>query len=100
MLQAIAEDTARRRMKLQAEWMDAPAMYRVTVVREYKSMGGSHGLTGLHVGDVLEVLQEDVGIGNDRNYFLCRKMEGQIGWFPKGFVERIPEKKRAWWAFF
>ena len=98
MIQAIATEAARRRLALQAEWKDAPALYRVRVTRQYKSMGGSHGLAGLHVGDGLDVLQEHVGVGNDRKYYLCRKIDGgEIGWYPMGFVERIEGTSRWGW---
>jgi hypothetical protein len=110
MIQAIAEDASRRRTALYEASKDKPALYRCTIVREYKSMGGSHGLRDAKVGDVVEVLEENVGIGNEKNYHLCRKKEEdsavqggteQIGWYPIGFMERIKTDKteKRWWLF-
>lgn len=103
LLQSLADETAQRRLALQAEWSGATPLYQVTVVREYKGMGGSHGLRGLQVGDVLDVLKENEGVGNDMNYYLCRRNgveDGghEIGWYPMGFVEKIPQHRR-WFSF-
>ena len=42
MVQSIAEDAARRKLKLQLEWRDKPALYKAKIINEYKQMGGSH----------------------------------------------------------
>lgn len=110
MIMAIAEEASRRRMALYEAWQNKPALYRCTIVREYKSMGGSHGLRDVQIGDVVEVLEENVGRGHEKNYHLCRVVDDdaaaaggkvvRIGWYPIGFMERIqPEKqrRRRWW---
>lgn len=98
MIKAITEEAEKRRTALYEEWKDKPALYRCKIIREYKNMGGSHGLRGLEVGDLVEVLEEKVGLGNDMNYHLCRVIKNdQIGWYPIGFME--PVKRRGWWWF-
>jgi hypothetical protein len=113
MILAIAEEANRRRTALYEACRNKPALFRCTVVREYKSMGGSHGLRDVKIGDVVEVLEENVGLGHEKNYHLCRVVVDndddaaaaggkvvRIGWYPIGFMERIqPEKqqRRRWW---
>jgi hypothetical protein len=113
MILAIAEEARRRRTALYEACQNKPALYRCTIVREYKSMGGSHGLRNVKIGDVVEVLEENVGLGHEKNYHLCRVVDDEdnddaaggkvkrIGWYPIGFMERIqPEKRRRrWWWF-
>lgn len=99
MAESIVYDSKLQRKALLLKWKDQPALFNCVIRREYKQMGGSYGLRGILVGDIVEVLEE--AIGPDKHYNLCRIQkddgsggnEEQIGWFPMSFMEKIEEKK-------
>lgn len=102
MVRVIQQESARIKMKLYQQYKDAPALYRATVTHEYKGMGGSHGLQNVQVGEVVEILQENVG--PDRHYHLCRTTHGyyqQIGWYPVPYLQADEEasSRRWWWGW-
>lgn len=102
---AVAYDAASQKRALVEQWRDQPALFACTVHREYKQMGGSHGLQGVRVGDVVRVLQEGVGPGG--HYNLCRSLddtettekEERVGWFPMSHLEKIepPVSTTSFW---
>lgn len=110
MLETVTKESQRERETLLKTWKDAPTLFNCMVLREYKNMGGSHGLAGLQVGDVVQVLQE--GVGPDQLYHLCR-IDGsgrpidntitepplQIGWYPIAFMKRLEDepKRKSFW---
>ena len=113
MVQTMEEEIRREKFRLHQEWHDKPVLFYAVIRREYKQMGGSHGLRGAHVGDVVEILDE--GVGPERAYNVCRLRgraeeggvagvgEDQIGWFPVAFMEKVPpptEKKSIWRRMF
>lgn len=62
-------------------------MYSCTVVRPISPMfDGYNSLTGIDAGDVVHVLEENVG--PDEKYHLCRKGEN-IGWFPIQLLQKV-----------
>jgi hypothetical protein len=108
MIETIRDESARQKQALVAAWRDQPALYECIIRHEYKNMGGSHGLVGVVVGDVVQVLQQ--GVGPNQQYNLCRiprqrTIDGEeeppvaIGWYPMAFMEQIPvaAPKRSWW---
>jgi len=70
MVKTMEEEIARDKRRLHETWRDAPVLFHCVIRRAYKSMSGSHGLRGVEVGDVVEILQE--GVGPDKAYNLCR----------------------------
>jgi len=118
MAKTMEEEIQRDRFRLHQKYKDTPALFHCVIRREYKSMSGSHGLRGVQVGDIVEILDE--GVGPDRAYNLCRhtrasrKEEGsssssgssstdkeiQIGWFPIPFMEKVPPPKQSLWRRF
>jgi hypothetical protein len=108
MIETIRDESMRQKQALVAVWRDQPALYECIIRREYKNMGGSHGLVGVAVGDVVQVLQQ--GVGPNLQYNLCRvprqrtigdeeEQAEAIGWYPMAFMEQIPvaAPKRSWW---
>ena len=102
MVKTMEEEIARDKRQLHWRWRGAPVLFHCVIRRAYKPMSGSHGLRGVEVGDVVEILQE--GVGPDKAYNLCRmrgkkgsgagvgEEEGddfQIGWFPIPFMEKV-----------
>lgn len=99
-VQDIRQQVEEKRREMMERYQDSPTLFQCKVVEEYK-MGGSHGLKGVKVGDVVDILQEDVGPGE--YYHLCRTRDAEtadvlsIGWYPQGYMEPIQgEKKRRW----
>lgn len=91
----LAKEEEEFRQTLQQEWQDKPALFLVKAIIKYQ-MGGTMGLRNVTVGDVLQVLQENVG--PNQGYYLCctRNDDGEmisIGWYPTSFVEKIHEEK-------
>ena len=96
-IQAIADEAKRQKLALRLKWREQPALFHCIVRRAYKNMGGSYGLQNVHVGDVVEVLEE--GVGPNKHYNLCRirkknlddddDSEEQIGWFPISYMEKL-----------
>ena len=83
---------APRQFKEQEEWHKMPSLFVCTVRKKAMNLDGFKCLTGVEVGDEVEVLQEKVGPGE--MYNLCRKLDenGQImsiGWFPTQFLEKL-----------
>jgi hypothetical protein len=108
MIETIRDESMRQKQALVAVWCDQPALYECIIRREYKNMGGSHGLVGVAVGDVVQVLQQ--GVGPNQQYNLCRVPQQRtigdeeeqpvaIGWYPLAFMEQIPvaAPKLSWW---
>lgn len=95
MVGMIQEEQRLKRHQLLEESKDKPVLFEC-VVREAYKMGGTHGLEGVAVGDVVEVLEE--AVGPSKYYNLCRfKKDGElvsVGWYPISFLEK---KKRRWW---
>ena len=118
MVQFIKEEQRVKRKQLFEQYKDAPTKF-YCVVRERYQMGGTHGLKGngdwmepgenktksseegVHVGDILEVLEE--GVGPDGHYNMCRKRDESsgrvvsVGWYPIAYMEKHPGKR--WWRF-
>ena len=73
-------------------WMTQTNVLFRCVVRQLPGLDGTKCLTHVRVGDVVEVLEEQVGPG--QVYHLCRRKgeDGQpisVGWFPTFCLERI-----------
>ena len=70
------------------------------VVRRAKGWNVTHCLTGVQLGDVVEVLEE--GVGPNQEYNLCRLpvdeystiQEDVIGWFPIRFLQKLDDYDR------
>jgi hypothetical protein len=107
MIETIRDESVRQKQALVAAWRDQPALFECIIRHEYKNMGGSHGLVGVVVGDVVQVLQQ--GVGPNQQYNLCRihqrssgdgeEQPESIGWYPMAFMEQIPvaAPKRSLW---
>jgi hypothetical protein len=101
-VEAIALESEEKRRELLAEWADKAAVGRARIQRRYKSLGGSHGLRDVRVGDAVEILERNVG--PDRHYHVCRHRrtaEGgatgqemvQVGWYPIQFMMEEEQEK-------
>ena len=64
------------------------ALFTCTVARVPSGVGfdGPVALQGVKVGDVVDVLQENVGPGG--GYTLCRSAKKDIGWYPTWFLQK------------
>ena len=100
----------RKRDEMHKQFATAPALYKVEVVTAYHEMGGTHGLKArLKPGEVLEVLQDDVGpsglylmVRTSRPSSASTPQEDsiddeapeplQIGWYPRAFVKAVEEE--------
>lgn len=87
----VKEETSQTRARLLQDHANDPSLYKARVIQVYR-MGGSHGLNhNVQNGDVLEILQENVGPSN--YYHLCRMQDNDknlvIGWYPKTFLARL-----------
>ena len=89
----LAKEEEETRQGLLEEWKDRPALFVAKVIIQYK-MGGTMGLRDtVAVGDVVEIVQENVGPNQGYNLCRTRTAEGDVsavGWYPKSFVEPIP----------
>jgi len=86
----VAEQVAQDRQRLYAKTYDRPTLYKASITVEYRDMAGSHGLQGVLVGDVVEIVEEKVG--PNAAYNLCRIKKDdttRVGWFPIKFMKRI-----------
>lgn len=108
----IEDEQRRKRMELFEAYRDEPSVFRCVVRQEYK-MGGSHGLKGVKVDDILDVLEEGVGPG--KYYNMCRRTDPEtgnalsVGWYPIAFLEKMETddgttgeaspRKRRWIPF-
>ena len=70
------------------------AKYQCKVLRIESSLDGTHVLRGIAVGDVVDVLEENVGPNS--HYHLCRRHrgghqhnDGSIGWYPIQFLQKV-----------
>lgn len=101
-VEEIRQSIDEKRREMMERHKNAPTLFQCKVVEEYK-MGGSHGLKGVKQGDVVEILQEDVGPGE--YYHLCRTRDPEtadvlsIGWYPQGYMEPIEQSKKRRWMF-
>jgi hypothetical protein len=95
----IRHQVEEKRREMMEQYQDSPTLFQCKVVEEYK-MGGSHGLKGVKVGDVVEILQEDVGPGE---YYRRTRDENadilSIGWYPQGYMEPVETPKKRKWMF-
>lgn len=81
------------------QFMDAETKL-YCVVRRAKGWNVTHCLTGVQLGDVVEVLEE--GVGPNQEYNLCRLpadenntiQEDVIGWFPIRFLQKLDDYDR------
>jgi len=87
-----------KRLQLREEHKDKPALFDCIVRKEYK-MGGTHGLKGAKLDDVLEVLEERVGPNG--HYNLCRRRDADtgevlsVGWYPIAYLEKVDSRSKA-----
>jgi hypothetical protein len=101
MLEELVYNAQLQRQRLQEEYKNHKCLYKCIITNADAHMGGSHGLRNVQTGDVVEVLEERVGLGNV--YHMCRwrrsKDAGgdEIGWFPIRYLERLPWWKRLFW---
>jgi hypothetical protein len=115
MAMQIQEETRQKRYQTWLQHQSSPTLYQARIVRQY-AMGGSQGLDNTQLGQVVEVLQENVG--PDEHYHLCKsqtptvealpahlnvdKVVYPVGWYPNAFLERVPEAKKknaSRWVF-
>ena len=81
-----------------------PTKYQCKVLRiEPSLLDGTHMLRGISVGDVVDILEENVGPSSQ--YHLCRRRkdrrgwsrqeqsnsegDGSIGWYPVQFLQKV-----------
>jgi hypothetical protein len=81
------------------QYMDAETKL-YCVVRRSQGWNVTHCLTGVQLGDCVEVLEE--GVGPNQGYNLCRLpadesstiQEDVIGWFPIRFLQKLDDYDR------
>ena len=71
--------------------LNMTSMFDCIVRKVPSNLDGYRCLTGVSVGDVVQVLEEKVGPG--KMYNLCRKMDAKgrpvsVGWFPTMYLEK------------
>ena len=93
----LAKEEQEQRQALLEEWKEKPSLFSAKAVIEYK-MGGTMGLRGVDVGDVMEVIQEHVG--PNKGYYLCRTRDSltgevsAVGWYPRSFMEKVDSSQQ------
>lgn len=95
MVGIIQDETRQKRRELLEKYKNAPTLFECVIRTEYK-MGGSHGLKGAKVNDIVQVLEEAVGPG--KYYNLCRiEIDGEVsvGWYPESFMEKVTPRRKA-----
>jgi hypothetical protein len=94
LLQELVYNAKLQRQRLYDQYKNHKCLYKCIITNADVPLGGSHGLRKAHTGDVVEVLEERVGLGNV--YHVCRlrrkDMPDEIGWFPIRHLQRVP-----WW---
>lgn len=92
-LKHIDNGTRRSPQDLQemADWYNMPSLFACTIRKLPANLDGYKCLTGVKEGDVVQVLQEQVG--PDGMYNLCRKLDDKglatsAGWFPTMYLEK------------
>ena len=73
------------------DWYNMPAIFDCVVRKMPLNLDGYKCLTGVDVGDVVQVLQEKVG--PEDMYNICRKVDDKgrpisAGWFPTMYLEK------------
>lgn len=76
----------------QAQWdTNLPTLFKCRIAHIEPSLDGTKMLRNVGVGDVVEILEED--IGPNEAYHLCRNPSsdrpGSIGWYPIQYLERM-----------
>lgn len=76
----------------QAQWDSSlPTLFKCRIAHIEPSLDGTKMLRNIGVGDVVEVLEGD--IGPNKAYHLCRNSAsdrpGSTGWYPIQYMERI-----------
>jgi hypothetical protein len=78
----------------QPEWdTSLPTLFQCKIVHTEHSLDGIKMLRNITVGDVVEVMEED--IGPNEAYHLCRfvpssnREKGSIGWYPSKYMEKL-----------
>jgi hypothetical protein len=82
----------------QAEWdTSLPTLFQCKIVHTEHSLDGTKMLRNIKVGDVVEVMEED--LGPNKAYHLCRfvpsslsnnnREKGSIGWYPSEYMEKL-----------
>jgi hypothetical protein len=71
-----------------ADWgdIDRPTLFECKLTVTDVSLDGTKMLRHIKTGDVVEVMEAD--IGPNKAYNLCR-CRGSIGWYPIKYMERI-----------
>lgn len=75
----------------EAQWdKSLPAIFKCKVVHTEVSLDGTKMLRGVGAGDVVDVLEENVG--PNKAYHVCRNpasdRPGSVGWYPIQYLER------------
>lgn len=75
----------------QNDWYSMPTLFLCIVRKKPLNLDGFKCLTGVDVGDTVQVLQEKVGPGE--MYNLCRSVDSKgraisVGWFPTQCLEK------------
>ena len=78
----------------EAKWNTAlPTLFRCKITHTEHSLDGTKVLKNIKVGDVVEVMEAEVG--PNKAYNLCRSVPASnlekksIGWYPSEFMERV-----------
>jgi hypothetical protein len=77
--------------KEQDDWYNMPPLFMCIVRKKPVNLDGFKCLTGVDVGDTVQVLQEKVG--PNEMYNLCRSVDEKgraiaVGWFPTQYLEK------------
>jgi hypothetical protein len=73
-------------------WNKIPTLFECFVRKQPLNLDGNKCLTGVAIGDKVQVLQEKVG--PDEMYNLCRSVDDEgeaiaVGWFPTQCLEKV-----------
>lgn len=75
-----------------AIWYNMPTLFECIVRKQPLNLDGNKCLTGVNVGDKVQVLEEKVGPSG--MYNLCRSVDDKgaaiaVGWFPTQCLEKV-----------
>lgn len=97
MMGIVQDEQRQTQLQLLQHYESAPVLFECRVQKQYKNLGGSHGLQNVQLNQVLQVLEEQVG--PDKYYNMCRIVDDQgqtkaVGWYPMSYLEKIQPKSK------
>jgi hypothetical protein len=90
-LKSMKDTRSEKEIQEKEDWYKMPTLFNCIVRRKVSNFDGHKSLKGIHEGDLVQVLEENVGPG--KLYTLCRHMDKNgrilsVGWYPTMCLEK------------